>query len=104
MKFTDRFGEEYDLTFKVSSYANNGNLAVLAECNDGEPYATVTKNTERIVSPNMAFVDTNNCTELIRAMLYNGYIEDALDTYVSGYCIYPLCRFTKKFFDEVNNG
>lgn len=104
MKFTNEWGEEYNLTFKETTYANNGTLAVLAITDEGEPYATVTVNiqdSDRIQEKDVAYLDTNNVRSLVKAMEDAGYIEMTYLYGMSGFCTYPQARFTEKFFKEV---
>ena len=103
MKYTDRFGNEYELSFKIMQYVNNTTAVRAICCDDYSPYATITKNIPQY-SDNLledsAYLDTNNCGDLIKAMIDNGYITLA-DSYVdNGFCRYPLGTFTKKFYDE----
>lgn len=102
MKFTDMFGNEYELTFKTMKYSNNGSLAVFAVIDGGEPYATVTKNmpASDLIGENQAFLDYNNCGNLVDAMVENEYIQYDGKVTRSGFCEYPLFTFTDKFFAE----
>ena len=100
--FNEYYGETYNVTFDVTTYANNGSLAVQAYCDDGEPYGTVTVNTPYSAGneKDVAFLDTNNCGSLIRQMVDDGLIELTGKYASSGFCNYPQGKFTEKFYEN----
>lgn len=96
------YGDTYNVWFTKGNYANNNSLAVQAWCDEG-PFATVTVNlTEsKRLKENQAYLDINNCSELISEMEDNGYVEiDEQNFGLSGFCMYPCGTFTEKFFKE----
>ena len=102
------YGNEYDLHFVRSEYANNGSLYVGAICSDGEPFCDVTVNLDEsqyIRNPKAAYLDTNNSANVISEMIEEGYVViDETDGAESGFCYYPLGVFTDKFFEEERYG
>ena len=76
----------------TTSYAQNGNLAVLSYEENGEPFADVTVNFY-FLEPGCAFIDTNNFPEIGNILEQEG-IATPLNQYKrSGYCDYPLYEF-----------
>ena len=52
----------YDVSIETSTYYCGDNLAISLITEDGEPFATLTKNCAEWTLPgDKAFVDTNNC-------------------------------------------
>lgn len=99
------YGNEYDISFVRDTYVNNGSLYVGAIDNeDGCLFCSVTVNlpaSDRISENDCAYLDTNNAENVIDQMIDEGYIEMLSDMAFSGFCCYPLGRFTEKFFKEV---
>lgn len=101
--------EEVQLNFSTAEYKSTGNLyvgAVVAAGEDvGEPWCDITKNLpyRRELAENEAFLDMNNASDVIGEMTKEGYITLTGEYTSSEFCIYPLGRFTEKFFLEVNN-
>lgn len=95
MKYRSEWGGEYEVEALRAKYSNNGNLAIVLRCENGEPFSTLTVNLSDYpkLKPNMAFVDTNN----------NLTAEEFIKEYelgkptgtigFSGYCVYPLYEF-----------
>ena len=91
------YGEKLELSFKITTYADNANLAILVMSkNDNniiEPYGTMTVNIVKLLKDNVACVDVNNFPEAINIIeQYN------LGTFTglripSGYCEYPVYEF-----------
>lgn len=73
----------------------NGRLAITIECEDGEPFATLTVNLpdEPETKANQAYVDTNNCPWAMEFIAKNGLGRDTGAVGFSGYCQYPLVEF-----------
>ena len=103
----DVWGQTYELKMSVSTYRNNGNLAIqLFNKNTDydepfwEPFATLTTNTERKLDDEcLAIIDTNNCPwaeELIEKYQLG---EDTELFEVSGFCVYPIYRMNKSAFE-----
>ena len=96
----------YGETFKVkpykTSYASNGNLAVVLIDEDGELFDTITVNLDNVFqSENKAFIDTNNCQyaekfiEKYHLGEYDGINQG------SGFCYYPLYVFNTDKLEEL---
>lgn len=101
------YGETHKARFEKSEYANNRNLYVGVQTWDDdyeywEPWCDLTVNLDIIVPRNEAFLDTNNCTpELIRVLFEKGYAIDTEVRRSSGFCTYPLVRFTDEFLNGI---
>ena len=106
VKFTSRFGIEYELMFERVTYQHGGTVAICVWCKDcvegyWEPYADLTVNLpERVHSPNHAFLDTNNNPDLCQFVIDSGWAH-AIGEGTSGFCTYPLALFTDEFLDEI---
>ena len=93
------WGTDWKITFKVSSYANNGNLAIsMIDWNDGyaEPYASLTVNLgDRgdTLPMNQAYVDTNNLSGIEAWIQKTGIGKFTGHVKPSGFCVYPLYEF-----------
>ena len=103
--FTNRYGTEYEIAFEKMSYAYGGGLAIAVHCQeeaDGwwEPYATLTVNIDPLPSPSMAYLDTNNVPDLAEFVVEKGWARE-IGFGQSGYCTYPLVKFTEEFLDEI---
>lgn len=102
----EAFGETFPMQIEVSSYANNGNLAIqLTSWKYGypEPWSTLTVNLFDICEKNSSYVDTNNHGKKI----LNWILEKNLgrltgDTLQSGYCVYPKVLFFKEKLEELD--
>ena len=85
-------GRKRRICFLTTSYAQNGNLAVLSYEENGEPFADVTVNFY-FLEPGCAFIDANNFPEIGNILEQEG-IATPLNQYKrSGYCDYPLYEF-----------
>lgn len=73
----------------------NGNLAVVADCADGERYGTITVNlVDAFTPPGTGYVDTNNLDpELVKALIDAGLMTSLEVATPCGFCIYPLYQF-----------
>ena len=95
------YDEEYKARFWRNNYSDNGNLYVGIitwdeEYKYWEPWGDLTVNLGVNCRPNEAFLDTNNCShELIAVLLDKGYIKDTGLVRPSGWCVYPLVEFTE---------
>lgn len=87
------------MTFKKSTYNNNGNLAVIAFEDDGEQYGVLTVNID-ILMPGFATLDTNNfpnaeeIAKSLGAVPTGQYLN-------SGFCQYPLYDFNSVELEEL---
>ena len=99
------YGETHKARFEKSEYANNRNLYVGVATWDEEyqywePWCDLTVNLDIPLDGDAAFLDTNGCTpEIINALTDKGYVINTGMTRSSGFCTYPLVRFTKEFLD-----
>lgn len=109
IKFKSQWGTEYNIKFYKSQYASNGRLYIGCMCEDEEyggfePYCDVTVNLPQYnwVKGNYGFLDTNNGDpKLFALMRVNDWIVDMDEFGVSGFCTYPLVKFTDKFMEMV---
>lgn len=102
-QYTNRWGRTIEAYFAKSAYAMDNSLAIVMYGNeDGywEPYATVTVNLQYPVDKNVAFVDENNLPGIGKWLEENGIAEPTGIVRQSGYCTYPLYRFTDEFLAE----
>lgn len=100
------WGEDHALQFVKREYLN-GNLAieVLSEDEeyDGwEPWCMLTTNLSGFVHEgNEAFLDTNNCSKEIIDWIFENKYADVIGYVPSGYCTYPLVRFSDAFMEMI---
>lgn len=98
------WGKDHEITFQNGRYTN-GNFAVQAlAAEDGGwvPWCMVTVNLGDKLPENQAYLDTNGCSKEIIEWLYeNGYVTD-LGISRSGFCNYPLVKFSKEFIDSLD--
>lgn len=99
MKYTDIWGDELELTFVKGHYVSDG-LALVATC-EGEEYAVVTVWLVPLRTDHMAYLDTNNCPDIVQAMVDNGYCMLTGATRASGFCEYPLALFDKEWLESL---
>lgn len=87
------WGKTYDLDLVRATYANNGNLAVIAfVAGTHERYDDITVNIEDL--PNhWACIDTNNMQGIFEILLESGLVENTGYTMESGFCTYPIASF-----------
>ena len=103
-------GEEYELTFRKTSYANNKSLAVEVMCQTkGEPYEepfgmlTVNLAKPPQSGEGCAYLDTNNMPEDLLEMLEEVHIFERTEVYQrSGFCIYPEVRFNSGWLEAIS--
>ena len=106
MKYTDKYGNDYELMFVKGMYVA-GELAIVVYCDDGEgwgwePYADLTVHLPYpIFEPDCAFLDTNNCGHLVNAMIDEGLVTLTGREGVSGFCTYPEGRFDSEWLDSL---
>lgn len=101
----EKYGNQYKMQLKVLSYLN-GNLAIEMYVNteDGwEPWNTLTVNLISPLSPNHAYIDTNNNGKMIEAWLVRNKIAVPTGrTASSGYCVYPEYKFRPELLQEAD--
>lgn len=89
------WGVNEELTLYHAKYANNGNLAVVANDKDGFPYAAITVNlVEWKLDDNCAYVDTNNCPWAEDFLRKYDIAYPTGDYRISGFCVYPMYLFS----------
>jgi len=92
-KVETEFGT-YDVSIEISTYYYGSNLAINLITEDGEPFATLTKNCAEWTLPgDKAFVDTNNCPWAEKFISDNKLGKPTGIKAASGYCTYPQYRF-----------
>lgn len=100
-KYDDRNVKAYLVR---GEYANNNTLFVHMMGSEGggwEPWANITVNLNHpLQDDRLAFIDTNNCPWAASFLIEKGLAVDTGILWQSGYCQYPLYRFTDKFFEE----
>ena len=83
-----------------STYQDNGALAIILTCDNGEVYGVLTKNLPESshLAVNEAYVDTNNCRWAHDLIIKNGLGQPTGKSIRSGWCVYPAYRFN---FDKI---
>lgn len=90
-------GTDYKIWLKEEHYASNGNLALEAYTDKGEPFATISVNLEGVLTPaegkDHICLDTNNLPE----KSFDGLVEAGVLTPTglvahSGFCKYPIYK------------
>ena len=91
----DFYGEKYKLNTVTNKYVNNGNTYIGLITKDGEPFADVTVNIEKLNNPNICAVDTNNLTFITELLAKYKLIKEnsPVGELHSGFCTYPLYLF-----------
>lgn len=102
-KFTDRFGNDEEIFFKLLKYEEGGRYAIQAwsiNRDDGgqwsEPYAMITVNLPHYELPEpkvhgfYAFIDTNNCPWAEQVLFDTGIGIPTGKFRSSGFCNYPI--------------
>lgn len=95
--FLDYFGDEQNVYFKVTSYANNQNLAILL-FNKGpdsgvfEGYGDLTVNVDDL-PPWCAAINANNLGKNVVDSLTHSAIAYEIDQVQSGFYTYPVMKF-----------
>lgn len=84
--------ETAEVFIEVSSYANNGTLAIQLWCEDG-PFATLTVNIMDKHREGCQYVDTNNCP-WAEKFIHDYNLGEPTGNYgMSGFCLYPEYKF-----------
>lgn len=102
-RFTSQYGTEYELAFEKAGYTMGDGLAIRVYCKEDGcwvPYATLTKNFLFNHGEDTAYVDNNNLHDLCEFVLDNKWAR-RVGSIHSGFCDYPLFRFSKRFLEEV---
>lgn len=94
------YGTEYELAFKLGTYANNNTLAVFVEGREpGDPFfynfCRLTVNLEDLGATDVrAYLDVNNCPkEIIDMLTEKKFISKPIAYKQSGFVSYPLVLF-----------
>lgn len=99
-----KYGSNHPITFKLSQYAENGNLYVgLITTEEGyaEPWSGLTVNLSTPCKKNCAFIDTNNNgNEIIDWLISNNLGKLTGRTQLSGWCIYPEFEFNMEELEK----
>lgn len=89
--------DDCKLKFYRGKYEFGGGTALMAICDTGEPYATISVNFDEVKIPkDHIFLDMNNCKHLCQQMIDDGLLELTGLQRPSGFCIYPAARMTDK--------
>lgn len=94
----DSYGETYKIRLKLTTYAENGNLAIIAECWDEEykywdRFSVFTVNLSEKLPEDCAYIDINNSPDLPDWIKEHGIGEPTGKVSQSGFCAYPLYKF-----------
>lgn len=105
LKFKSQWVEEpMDAIIVKDKYANNGRTYLGLYCKEEEffePWTDITVNLfGPITDENCAFVDTNNCPDIVRFLEENGLAEPTGRVRQSGWCMYPEYRFNYEEVDK----
>jgi hypothetical protein len=108
IKFKNQWGNEYKVIFYKDNYMDNNRLYIGCMCEDEEyggyePYCDVTVNlAQNMPNGNFGFLDTNNGDpNLFNLMSERGWIEDTGIMGFSGFCVYPLVKFSDEFLEMI---
>lgn len=86
-------------TVRAARYRDNGNVALEATCEDGEPWGVLTVNLPGADIPPycVAVKDYSEGSGNLRTLADAGLVESVPDSVVrSGFVPVPVCRLTKK--------
>ena len=84
------------LYLSVSSYANNGRLAIMCECDDGELYGDITVNLPEYFVPDNSYAFINQITKdcgLEKVLMNKKIIKSIFGTYKYNYGKYDMVQF-----------
>lgn len=92
------------LTFTKSHYSADGNLAITAHEENGAPYCHITTNIEGVDAKEpYGILDTNNLPSQLVDWLYSeGFIEEVREQVPSGFCVFPVVRFSQEFLNHAD--
>lgn len=102
------WGNDHEITFEVTTYAQNDNLAIQMLCWDDEwpePWSILTVNLDKMCKPNCAFIDTNNNGDgIIDWLISNNLGKLTGRIGFSGFCMYQEFEFdmdeVRKYVEE----
>ena len=102
----EAFGRKYPIQLKVTSYLNNGNLAIqMYDWIEGypEPWAMLTVNLWDVCEKDCAYVDTNNNGKKILDWIKKNNLGRVTGRErCSGYCKYPEVHFNEERLRELD--
>ena len=92
---TDFYGEDYYLVPIMTTYHNNGRLAILLYDEDDEVFCDMTVNIPngKLSGTKNAFIDTNNSPWLVSFIKKHQLARPTGQYAMSGYCLYPEYEF-----------
>lgn len=98
LKYKSQWSEEpMDAVIVEDAYADNGRLYLGLWCKEDdyfEPWTDITVNLFGPISDkNCAFVDINNCPDIVRFLEENELAAPTGKSRQSGWCFYPEYRF-----------
>ena len=108
MKY-ESWGTTYELSFRKGQYRNNKSLAIQIMCQEEgedfiEPFCMLTVNLAMAPDENCAYIDTNNCPgDVINMLEQKGIIEYTNRDQMSGFCIYPMFRFSEEWLNSIES-
>lgn len=104
LTFSNGWGRDVTVTFLITSYSNNGTLAIqMMENDDGMwyPYGNVTVNLGSTTADDVAYVDVGNFgRELIDFLVDNDLATPTGYAKASGFNAYPEFRFNLEKLNE----
>lgn len=96
--------ETYELSFKITTYDEPRNLAILAMGKNSEgfiePYGAITVNIVELPKETYACVDINNFPEAIELIEKYKLGYNTSISIPSGYCTYPIYEFDLKELEK----
>lgn len=99
-----KYGKEHPISFRISNYAENGNLYVgMITHEEGypEPWSDLTVNLSTPCKANHAFIDVNNNgAHIIPWLEENGLGHLTMRMQGSGFCLYPEFEFNMERLKE----
>lgn len=103
------YGTKYNVVLGRANYVSNGTLAVLMFISTPkgkikEDFGDLTQNIGDsdiyANDKNMQFIDTNNLpSDIVNWLVNSGIAEETGINGFSGYCTYPLVKFTQQALD-----
>lgn len=90
-------GTDYNICLKEEHYASNGNLALQAYTDEGEPFAMISTNVEGALTPKEGkdhiCLDNNNLPEKsFEGLVKAGVLTPTGMAACSGFCKYPIYK------------
>lgn len=89
------------ITLSVTSYTDNGNLAIVAETEDGEPWGALTINLGSTLPNDCAYLNVNSNPFVTDFIIRNEIGKDTGKVEKSGFVTYPLFKFNMNRLEEL---